>query len=241
MHTAIESHPVVTRAHAAATPRFDLYGPIHKAIRFTMSELLVEMGKTSFADPGAAGRVVKRLGDLLVFCEQHIEHEERFIHPALAERSPGALETIEAEHAHHAQGAAELRSLSNAVDTADTPERRALAGRTLYLHYSAFFAETLAHMVEEERVLQPLLHRLFSDGELLAIHGAIVASMEPSQMIADLSRIVPAVSGPERAAILGGVHANAPPRAFEALVASVRSRLDGDEWSELVRLAPFVA
>jgi iron-sulfur cluster repair protein YtfE (RIC family) len=220
--------------------RFDLYGPIHKAIRVVMSDMLVRMGKANFANADVAVHVVRDLEKLLGWCEQHIEHETKFIHPHLAARLPQALAKIDVGHEEHARFVAELRSLMGGVVNASSPELRALAGHTLYLHYSAYFADTLMHMVEEERVLQPLMHRFFTDVELLQINEAIVQSMPPEEAFESLGVIIPAVNGPERAGILGGVHAGVPPEAFKVFLGMIRPRLNDAEWTELLALCPFL-
>ncbi len=243
MNATIENQQLPSDAgpvSSARPQRFDLYGPIHKTIRVAMSDVLVRMGKTNFANESAAARITEDLQKLLALCDQHIQHEVNFVHPHLAERLPNALAKIDDGHAEHDRFVAELRALSAGVVSAPTRELRALAGTTLYLHYSAFFADTLAHMVEEERVLQPLIHRFFTDQELLGIQGAILASIPPAENFEMVCTMLPAVNGPERADILGGVHAGAPPEAFQALVAALRSRLDADEWTELLGLCPFL-
>ena len=238
--TPIQSTRFETAPTTLRQPRFDLYGPIHKLMRAELTGLLVRMGTIDFGKESAATRIVGELEAVLVACEEHIEHEARFVHPHLAARLPNALEKIDAGHDEHARFVTELRAQMSAVTAASSPELRALAGRTLYLHYSAFVADTLAHMVEEERVLQPLVHRTFTDEELLAIHGAIIASMSPEETFRTLGGMIPAVNGPERAAILGGMRASAPPEAFDAFVAMLRPRLDAEAWSELVGLCPFL-
>ena len=233
-----------TRSETASTsirqPRFDLSGPIHKLMRAELTSLLVRMGTVNFANESAASRSVNELETVLVDCENHIEHEVRFVHPQLAARLPNALEKIDGGHDDHARFVTELRAQMSAVTSAASAELRALAGHTLYLHYTAFVADTLAHMVEEERVLQPLVHRAFTDEELLAIHDGIIASMSPEETFRTLGGMIPAVNGPERAAILGGMRAGAPPEAFDAFIAMLRPRLDANAWAELVGLCPFL-
>lgn len=239
MSMSTESQTETTTTNARS-PRFDVYGPIHKAIRKVVSELLVRMGRTSFADAAVARTLTEELEGVLRWCEEHIEHEVEFVHPALAQRVPGALAKIDQGHDDHARLVGELRGLIVAVDAAPSPELRVRAGHTLYLHYATFVAETLVHMVEEERVVQPLMHRFFTDAELMKINDAIIQSMAPPEMLDSLSKMFPALNGPERAALLGGANANAPPEAMRAIVDVARSRLEPGEWAEVVALCPFL-
>jgi iron-sulfur cluster repair protein YtfE (RIC family) len=221
-------------------PRFDLYGPIHKAIRTALGDLVIRMGKTTFANESAARRTVGELDELLTWCDEHIEHEIQFIHPRLAERLPNALAKIDDGHDDHTRLVTELRALIAGVRSASTTDLRMLAGKTLYLHFTTFVAETLAHMVEEERVLQPLMQRFFTDEELLAMNNALVQSLPPEKMFADAARMLVALNGTERAAMLAGARTTVPPPVLQALLAEVRPRLDEEEWSELLALCPFL-
>jgi len=80
----------------------------------------------------------------------------------------------------------------------------------------------------------------FSDEELLGIHGAIIESMVPQETFRTLGGMIPVVNGPERAAILCGMRAGAPPEAFQAFVASLRPKLEPEVWTELLALGPFL-
>jgi hypothetical protein len=234
-------------------PRFDLYGPAHKTIRARMAHMLLELGSSNLADDRVAERAVSDLEDLLRSCERHIEHEARFIHPAITRRLPNALSKIDEGHDQHERFTTELRALMSGLRSSSTVERRRLAGRTLYLHFTAWVADTLVHMVEEESVLQALIHRFFTDGELAEVQEALVQSISPEEMFASLTHMLPALNGPERATLLAAVHAGAPPELLAALVdalapgngraedARARRRLTEAEWSELRTLCSFLA
>lgn len=192
------------RAAVTRPPRFDLFFAIHKAIRYGLCQLLLDAGTTAFGDDAEAGALLGRLRAQLDLCERHAEMEDRFIRPALAERTRGALEVFELGHAELRRTVEELRALALAVSEAP-PADRARSGRTLYLHLGSFLAESLTHMAEEERVIQPLLERLFTDDELRAIHGAILAACSPEERLTSATWIVRAASQPERVALLGAM------------------------------------
>lgn len=215
--------------------RVVMYRAPHKGLRFLLSNLLVRMGATSFTDPGESAAVVADLDVALWACDAHIEHEDRHLRPALAERAPNAVATLDDEHVEHARQVSELRSLASALTEATTSDARASIGNTLYLQYSAFVAETLAHMGYEERVVQTLMDRLFSTQELLAIHNALVGSIPPHEMTVFLRGIIPGSSKEERAEMLGNAKANAPHEAFAAVMNEVRGLLSADDYSDLVR------
>jgi hypothetical protein len=108
-----------------------------------------------------------------------------------------------------------------------------VAGRTLYLHFSVFVAETLAHMAYEERVVQPLLERTFSAAQLQAIHFAIVSSIPSQEMMQWLRAMIPATDRARRAEMVANVRANAPPPMVAALLDDLQSRLSPRDFADL--------
>jgi hypothetical protein len=80
-----------------------------------------------------------------------------------------------------------------------------LAGRTLYLHFSTFTAELLLHMAEEERVLQPLLERFFTDDELHEVHGQLLASLTLEEKMRAARWMLRALSPAEYADLVSSV------------------------------------
>ena len=65
----------------------------------------------------------------------------------------------------------------------------------------------------------------------VGIHHAIVGSIPPPAMAKALAVMIPAMNVDDRAEMLGGVQASAPPQVFEgmwALAGSVLSPVDAD-------------
>ncbi len=165
----------------ASKNRPDTFGPIHKAIRCALADLMIAMGRASFADDVQAKRVVADLEEVLLLCESHIAHEDRFVFPRLRTRLSGPLESIESAHVAHTRTIAELRSLGGALLEAP-PAKRPLVGQTLYIHFSVFIGEELLHMAEEERFVAPLIEKLFTDEEIQEVQARIQASLSPDEV-----------------------------------------------------------
>ena len=213
--------------------RHDLYGPIHKALRAAMGRTLVKLGSADFSDALETAQVLAALRAQLATGASHLRHEDEHIHTALEARCPGASGRLEADHHHHEQAFAELEALMLEIEAAPSAERASL-GRELYLRYSEFVAADLAHMVEEERAILPLLHSLFSDAELMAIEGAIVASTPPADTMAIMSDIIPAMYRSERVRFLSFVQHGAPPEAFTGILQhAAKPNLSGPDWVHL--------
>jgi Hemerythrin HHE cation binding domain len=218
--------PLTATARAATTaaPRYDFYAGIHKALRLFMGDTLVRIGSTDAADAPALQSALGQLHALLSACEQHLEHENRFVHPLLEAAVPGSSVRVAGEHEDHLEAIASLRDLAGLVQHAQAP-RRAAALHRLYLALAQFVAENFEHMAIEETAHNPVLWAHYSDPELLVHHDALVASIAPQDMMALLGWFMPALSAPERAGLLGGMRASAPAPAFEAALAIARQRL----------------
>ena len=210
--------------------RWDLYGPIHKGLRFAYAEMLKGLGRTDFATPDAT---MEALRFHLNLCRKHLAHEERHIHPALEARVSGGAGEIERQHAEHREDFERLERAMAAVERAPR-EARAIAGRQLYLTFSSFVAADFLHMQEEETVFYPQLCALFSDAELMAMEMEIVHSLTPEENIAYLRLMVPAMNGAERRALLTGIKNAAPPAVFQAIVTeAVRPTLSAEDFAAL--------
>lgn len=197
--------------------RHDFYGPIHKGLRMALSGLLVKLGQTDFADGVAAAEMLAALRRQLHLSERHLHHEDVEIHGALEARAPGSTAALEGAHDHHRSAFSALEAFMQAIEAAEAEERRVL-GRALYLRFSQFVAEDFVHMADEETVTLPLLHELFDDAELIAMHERIVGALAPDMAIAFMQLIIPAIEAGERVEFLSFARASAPPEAFEAIL-----------------------
>jgi iron-sulfur cluster repair protein YtfE (RIC family) len=223
--------PLSTRPH-----RFDLFGPIHKAIRYALADLLSRMGTTDFGDDAAFRRVVHELEAVTSLCESHLRVEEKVLLPALGARLSGGIDTIHLAHEAQGRFVAELHASAAALLEA-TPPARALIGRSLYLHFGTFMADLLVHMAEEEQVIQPLFDRLFTDAEVRALYVAALRSVTPEEHMAAAPYLLAAVTPVERGAMIRGIVESFPRDAVLAMVEGARSRLPADAVPELLLLS----
>lgn len=215
--------------------RHDLYAPIHKALRLLQARTLTLVGVTDFTDDAATARTLGVVRELLHTAARHLEHEEAVIHPLLAARAPDAVILLEAQHGEHRAVFAEFYHLAGRVAGAvalDRPRQ----GRELYLALAKFMAADFLHMAHEEQAVMPLLQSLFTDEELIAMEGEIVAWIPPNELAVLLQAMLEALSRPERAHLMGGVRAGAPPGVFEQLMqATACAVLSDDDLIDLNR------
>jgi len=223
----------VQRAAAnAAAPRVDLYVGVHKALRALLADTLVAVGRMDVDDPLELAQTTQRVLQLLDFMQSHLRHENEFVHPALEARSPGASSVIAYEHVGHEEEIAVLAAEATALLQA-TAECRGADALALYRHLSLFMAHNFDHMFGEETAHNAVLWAHYTDAELGEIHGALVASIPPQDMMFAMRWMVPFMNPQERAAMLSDMQAHAPAPAFAAVLQMVRPHLSEREWEKL--------
>ena len=219
---------------APAAPRLDLYAPIHKALRSMMSDTLGRIGRIDVTDADDLQQGLAQLEALLSLCESHVRHENDFMHPAIEARRPAGSARIAQEHEEHLQSIAELRDEAAALRSAPA-DAQAMRALRLYRHLALFVAANFQHMHIEETAHNAALWTHYSDAELMQLHGRLLASIDPREHLVVARWMVPALTPAERAAVVGGMKAEAPPEAFLGLLAHIRPHLDDRAWKQLAR------
>lgn len=231
---ALEISAVALSAATTDTPRLDLYASIHKALRAAMADALLTLGRCDTQDPVEVSAMAHTLRELLHFCEQHVAHEDRFMHPALHARAPGVSDHAADDHHGHLEHIAMLRAELDAL-LERAPAHRESAALALYRRLSLFVAENFEHMLIEETRHNAALWAHYSDAELAALHDALLASIPPQEMMTTLRWLVPHMAHGERCALLADMRAHAPAPAFEAALGVVRPHLSERDWGKLVQ------
>lgn len=217
-----------------AAGRWDLYGPIHKGLRYGHMMMLQRIGTTDFA-----GDFLPLLTDLkqhLKLVSLHLQDEEVVIHPALESRQTHGASEVEQQHRDHRRHLSSLNDLIGKIEEAEQPDTLAL-GRRLYLSYSRFVAEDMLHLAHEEEVVWPSLCAIFSDDELRALEMQIVGRLAPEDMMAFMKIMIPALNRSELALLIGGLKHGAPSGVHAAVIEQVaRPALASDDIAYLEQL-----
>ena len=158
------------------------------------------------------------------------------MHPSIEERAKGASLKLASEHVEHNEEMDELRALATQVESASDAARPA-AVKKLYLAFSAFVAENLVHMGEEETDMQTrVLHAHFTDEEIMAMEGRILSGLPPELIMGFMNIMIPAMNRDERVGLLGMMKQRAPPEAFNAVLqVAARPNLSAADFQDLTQ------
>ena len=224
----------VTSDAPVRLPQVDVYGAVHKGIRYALLDLLRRMGTVAPTDTSGVEMVLDDLDGAFYLCAAHAAQEDRYVHSVIEGARPGALARFDAVHAALGEILEALRTATGEVLCA-APELRPGRFRLLYLRYATFVAQALEHMSEEEIEVQALLEQLFSLEQLRAIQHSMLGSIGPEELLVFLRVMVPAAAPHERAALLAQPRAALSRDAFEAVMSTVKRCLTAGEARDLER------
>ena len=219
--------PFFTTEPTMDTPRFNIYAPIHKALRLFMTDTLQALGRVDLTDAQDLAAGLDQLEALLEAASRHLQHENDFVHPAIEAHHSGTSQRIAAEHQEHLDAIATLRAQAAALRAAPEAE----SAHRLYRQLAAFIAENFEHMDVEETRHNQALWAAYGDAELQAIENRILASIAPQEMGLWIRWMLPAFNPAERAMLIAGL----PAEARAPVLAEARQRLDGAAWAKLSR------
>jgi hypothetical protein len=180
--------------------RFDLFTPVHKGLRAALFETAALLARTDFASPAEAAQAARAVARVVAFLDEHAGHEDAVILPALEALSPELFVALREDHARIDGLQRELLALAARLAGATEAERVAV-GRRLHDRFAIVVAEQLHHMQREEHEVQRTLCAHRADDELRALHGRILGRIPAPRTAEWVELILPALSGPERAAL----------------------------------------
>jgi len=212
--------------------RYDIYRLIHKGMRAFLTDTLLTVGRMDASNEDELRLGLLKLQRLLDFCMNHLDHENKFIHPALDACMPGSADSMYAHHEHHVHLIRELGDIAQELLQKSGVEQEQLAA-DLYRKLALFVADNLAHMHEEETINNGILWQHYTDAEIQAIERALVSTISPQQNAEVMNWILPAINHGERHEFLAGMRQHAPRAHFQNVLDIARQQLNWEDWSKL--------
>ena len=213
------SYPRLTKCMPDET-RPNPFHLLHKALRFGHCRMLAELGAQDFGDDAGAARLLVKLAGHLDLHRAVAEARQAALLEALAAHGLRVEATACQDHAGHLTALAELASLVRAVNVA-APQRRRLAGRSIYRCYALYTSSDMARMDEDETLLLATLHDSLPDDALRGIEGRCFALLAPAYFEALLHLLLPALSTVELEAVMGVLHQHLDPATYQTTVEPV--------------------
>lgn len=198
--------------------RFNIFNQIHKGLRAMLYDTALRIQQTDFSQDGQAVNTILQLEKLLVYYDQHADHEDEFILPVIRKHARLLVEELESEHVTDHALSASLNKYIKEWRAAVNEEAKRRAGHHILYDFNAFIAFNLYHMNKEELMFNQVLWEHYTDGEIFAIDHALVSTVAPDVLI-DMSRwMMRGISNEEVIGWLNGIKNNAPPEVFSVFM-----------------------
>lgn len=157
--------------------RMNLFHQIHQALRALLYHASLTIQHTDFTQPEQTAKTVSLIQEMVNFFEGHAHTEDSLVFPMIASFAPEVVADFEAQHVtDHALGEELKRSIQDCMN-AETHESKILSGIRLQRAVNAFTAFNLTHMNKEETEVLPLIHKLYTDEQILEKEQEIVQSL----------------------------------------------------------------
>lgn len=190
----------------------------------------MKAGNTNYTDEPSLTMLITQSEELFGLLTSHAHSENTYMLPLLAEKVKDAAEHDIHDH-ERLEALQEKAENMLAMIKAGTIDPRFT--HAYYRTIGDLYAEHLLHMLHEEEVSQELFWQYFTDAELHAMVDNIVKSLTPELSMSWFKYMIPALSQPERIAMLGGIKAAAPPQVMEAIFTTVGPYLVDAEYDAL--------
>ena len=104
----------------------------------------------------------------------------------------------------------------------------------MYSLFNTFIGSYLAHLDQEETVLEKALLDHFTDQELMVMEQEIMGSVPPQRMGEWLPMICANLNADELTGMLGGMKASAPPQVVEGLLKLAEQAMPAGTWRKVL-------
>lgn len=214
--------------------RMKPYDVPHKGLRNALSQLSLLSGNTNYSNQQEVELLYLLGKDVFKILTIHAEDENMVTLAALEDRCPGSSQHDMDDHEklHEIQNNLE-KLLSKIYNDSKEGKDVNQYGAEFCLLLSEFHGAYLTHTAIEERVTQVLLWKHFTDEELAAYRGKIMARLQPETLLTWFRFILPAQSKNERLGLFKGFQKMAPEPFFRQGMEVAKKHLTPTDFAQL--------
>jgi len=213
--------------------RFEIYTPIHKGLRRSLSLLAINAGKLDHNDENALNALYNAISEQARLVDVHHTLEERFTHPMLDARVPGGAELLEEERRTLKHRLDNLTNFAARLRAASDNEERQDLGLECYLALNRFISLFWSHLDREEEQAQPTLWRFYSDEELVTMWNQLLAAQSTADTKANLELIFAASNLSDIVDAFRHVDVKALPQDHPNALKVAEQTFNANEWGAL--------
>lgn len=154
----------------------NLYYRVTKGCKAFFNDTLMQLLRTDFSIEGEVLKAHNRLHAVLSFIESYGNWEAQFILPPIAYYEPGLANQVEERRREQSAEITKIGSLLHDFAFIADTSRQAAAGKDVVAHFEAFSARFILQQAQEEKWVNKLLWRYYSNHELQVIEWKMLAA-----------------------------------------------------------------
>ncbi|MEI7012832.1 hemerythrin domain-containing protein [Leptospira licerasiae] len=174
--------------------RKKVYDFPHKALRYGISKLVQEAGRTDYSDPRDVTQLFELGKEIFLMLKIHARDEEGVSLKHLEKRDPQASIKDKEEHRYLEEKIEELESILDRIKEGE--KHVSVSSEEFYTKLIRFQTDYFAHMTREEEETQIRLHLYFSDLELEDHQKEIMSSLGGNELKIWAKYLIPNVPTP---------------------------------------------
>jgi hypothetical protein len=182
--------------------RYNIFNLIHKALRAMLYDTALTLQQCDFRNREEMEKAFDKVESVLKMFEIHASKEDTYILPEVSRHDAVAAAEVESEHGRDELMAMQLHHLIHSYRNATDSRFLHEAGRAILYLFIDFGAFNLSHMNKEERIINQVLWKHFTDEEIRKIDEWIVQSIPAEEMMHSLHLMIRGINNPELAALL---------------------------------------
>ena len=211
----------------------DLYTGAHKGQRNYLYTLSIQAGKIDATDHASVSAYVSQFKALKDEFALHAELEEKYIHPIIAQRIPGIVNSLEKDHVNQKAFLNEMfKDLEN-LKMVPQYEKQSSIFLEFFRAYNRFIAMYLQHINIEEMEVQPALWRVCSQEELASTMGSIIAHQKPDELQYNLEMMFSSMTAAEVSDVISAARVRMPAEAVSQVYSLAERVMDPENWSKV--------
>ncbi|HEX2605808.1 MAG TPA: hemerythrin domain-containing protein [Flavisolibacter sp.] len=212
--------------------RYNMFNQIHKGLRALLYDTALLLQRTDLSDSEELRSATDRVKLVADLFDDHAEHEDSIILPAIQQFEPSLVDAFEQEHVADAALSRDLRDGIIAVQMAEKAKAAMFA--ELNKTFIQFMIFNLNHMAKEEAIINKVLWRYYSDEELLGLQQKIVQSLTPWSAMTGSSWMLQGLNNTEISKWLQGVERTAPAPVYQQLRSAAECHLPETRFRKVV-------